>query len=694
MRDWADAIAWHDRLNRYAAGGVPGLRKAVAAAHIQGLFPGYAKAYLLIRTPRGPFIGLVVGCAESTGLAAPGALDHRATLADALDPGDLAARLAGQEAAVAVGHKYQVRAFLERHRREPGTLEHPHAGTLVFFPLRFPTLLRDLGLDPSHPPHGPRRDWLTVAELAGGAGLKPTRPLFDAFMARETDRARAAMTPAAGLADPDAAHALRLATRYPQDAYDAYARRSPHREARLQAAAAYPLFARAIAQVPAVRRAVDQRRPLVPALARAYMVSEAAVRCLQSFDHKTFPDHIDYMLLFLDDIDGTQCPGRKHAPEQPPEHSQWACFARLAHELNGLAAFIGGRGGRRAALKALLAGFDGDWCRLFHAVGGHADPRPVPAAGVPAASGADDRFNARRWALEEERVAAAVSWDNFRYALVLPWGGEGVRDAARAFAHSVVLPLAAARSGAWAVTVDKAVLKRAEAVAVRFCLQDRTLEQVVRFSRRFHRAVGALFPSGALDRLKGASLAWSKPSPPVETPAGLKAVPLGSAQDLVREGEALANCLPFYTVRCAVEGRRVVALRRDGASVAALEVTPEGPAWRLHQIEGPGNGSAPPEAEAAARWYVDWLNKQGDSAELPPDDNAGEADVLRTLCGYDWHDPRAVEAMWALWARRRTTDDGERLPAVLPKGALRRGLAGLETTHGFADLVVTLAADA
>lgn len=675
---WADLRAWLHRLDRLAAGPVPGRDGLTMAAHLHGLFPHHAKLYALCRTRKGTFIGFVASFADSPEIALAGHLAERARFLEGLEIGRLVAEIAGTHDAFANGHRTRIQAFMRRHRRDPHPVEHPRFGRLVLYPLRFPTLTRAFGFDAFHPPYAARRSWMALADLARRVGLEPTRAVFDAVLDAEEARVRAAMAPVAGMVDRDVLALLAQATQYGQDSYHFYHGTDARRRVRRQAAAAYPVFARAMSEIPALRRAVDGRRPLVPALARTFMVDEARVRCFHSFGHRVFPDLIEYLLLVLQDIDGSLCPGKRG-----PTAEQWAAFAVLARELNGLASFIGGLGGRVEALHDLLRGFDGDWAALFARLGGVRVAAGVPATAVPLTPQVHETFHPRQRAQEEERIAHAIAWEGFQASTRLPWSGESVRDAVRAFAYALCLPLAACETGRAEVVVDRTALRLAEAAATRFLLRGRALEQVIRFADGFHAAIGALFPDVSLHNVRGARLAWSMPSPPVGTPNGIAVVPLGSNQDLVEEGTALNNCLPLYAVNCAVEGRRVLSLRCRGTRLAALEIErpAEGRPWHLRQIEGPGNGRAPAEAVEAARWYLAWLNRQGPEVELPADTTRGETDVLKALCGYDWHDGAALSAMWTLWAR----PPGGHRP-ILPKAALKKGPTGLRDLPEMADL--------
>lgn len=699
---WGDVIDWHHRLNRYAvASDLPGLPGLVAVGHLQGLACGPARLYLLIRTRKHTFFSAAATIVTGGRLETEGDLGDRLRLLAGFNFAAFVTALADHAPALRHGHKSHLRALVRAHRRERRGFEVAGLGEVVLYPLRLPTVLRDLGLDPTHPALGVRRDWMTVADLGRRARLMPTPAVFTAFLAEEDARARAALAASLGpdFVDTAAVAALGLATQYRQDSYHFYRGTDERAQVRRQAAAAYPMFARALSEIPALRRAVDGRKPLVPALARTLQVGEATVRCFQSFALRVVPDQAEYLLLFLEDLDGSLCPGRRPAnPGDGPEADPWACFASLAQELNSLASFIGGREARREALRDLLRGFDGDWCGLFRAVGGERARPAVPLTRAPAPlprAGGDDPLHPRRRAQEEDRIAAAIAWDNFRHLLRLPWNGEALRDAARAFAYAVCLPLAAHDGGKPEAYISPAALRLAEDVAVQAVMRGRTLAMIVEFSDRFHRSIGVLFPqASSLRAVQGASLAWSRPSPPLVAPGGLALVPLGSVQDLVEEGKALGNCLPLYAVPCAIEGHRVVSVRQGEQRLGALEIVRDvvGKAWHLRQVEGPANTPAPDEVAEAAQWYVATLNAPDAPPDLPADATAGTSDVLRALCGYDWRDAAALDIMWSLWARPGHPDgEGNRPPPVLPRAALRRGLDGVRRTAAFPALVATLA---
>jgi hypothetical protein len=82
-------------------------------------------------------------------------------------------------------------------------------------------------------------------------------------------------------------------------------------------------------------------------------------------------------------------------------------------------------------------------------------------------------------------------------------------------------------------------------------------------------------------------------------------VPIVTWDGLMAERVALRNCLHRYADRVASGACRVFAVKENGTSVAALEITggPSGP-LALAQLKGPGNGQPSPAIQSAVRsWF-------------------------------------------------------------------------------------------
>lgn len=91
---------------------------------------------------------------------------------------------------------------------------------------------------------------------------------------------------------------------------------------------------------------------------------------------------------------------------------------------------------------------------------------------------------------------------------------------------------------------------------------------------------------------------------------GLSFVALRTAEDFVAEAAAMDNCLDRYADRLAGRAARVFSIRRDGRSIADIEIAPHDaepghPA--IVQLRGPHNRRAPLEVWQAA---FAWLGSQ------------------------------------------------------------------------------------
>lgn len=87
-----------------------------------------------------------------------------------------------------------------------------------------------------------------------------------------------------------------------------------------------------------------------------------------------------------------------------------------------------------------------------------------------------------------------------------------------------------------------------------------------------------------------AQLTWTSAIEKFSTPAG-DIVPLTSALELAEEGIRMHHCVGSYTQYCAEDTARIFSVRRNGDSIATIELSPDdGGAWSVQQVQGPCNG--------------------------------------------------------------------------------------------------------
>ena len=149
----------------------------------------------------------------------------------------------------------------------------------------------------------------------------------------------------------------------------------------------------------------------------------------------------------------------------------------------------------------------------------------------------------------------------------------------------------------------------------------RSLPRMLEASRDWHRRRARMAMAvAAMPTSHGDTLAWGKGLPDA-TLDGIGFRVLATEGELVDEGReglnadgsaGLGNCIGGYSEECLTGASRVVSLRAPGASpprrlsVAEVHVTHgrDGPAFRVHEHRGPGNGPASAGCEAALDAYV------------------------------------------------------------------------------------------
>lgn len=122
--------------------------------------------------------------------------------------------------------------------------------------------------------------------------------------------------------------------------------------------------------------------------------------------------------------------------------------------------------------------------------------------------------------------------------------------------------------------------------------------------------------------------------------------PLESAEDFVSEADIMDNCLDQFADRLAMRFSRVYSIRRNGRSVANVEIgthDEEASMPAIRQLRGVRNRRAPPEVWQAT--YA-WLGAQA-ARPIPPEAARGDATAIRSEARRLWEPYlAAVEHRW------------------------------------------------
>jgi hypothetical protein len=130
---------------------------------------------------------------------------------------------------------------------------------------------------------------------------------------------------------------------------------------------------------------------------------------------------------------------------------------------------------------------------------------------------------------------------------------------------------------------------------------DMSLLTVTKLSADWHEAVAA--------NMTGPNSRFPDPWCPGGLSCGFEIVPITTSADLYREGKLMHHCAGAYAGGVHSGGCYVFAVRKDGASVATLELVLAGGGVTIGQLRGPCNAPAPKEVLRAVN---SWLRAQTD----------------------------------------------------------------------------------
>lgn len=102
---------------------------------------------------------------------------------------------------------------------------------------------------------------------------------------------------------------------------------------------------------------------------------------------------------------------------------------------------------------------------------------------------------------------------------------------------------------------------------------------------------------------------------------GYTFVALRSGEELFLEGAAMRHCVATYIASVATGRTYIIGIRRQGRSIATLQLTKRGSHYAQAQIAGPCNAPVPPAVQAAADEYRLLILKRAQQQQPPrPED--------------------------------------------------------------------------
>ena len=386
---------------------------------------------------------------------------------------------------------------------------------------------------------------------------------------------------------------------------------------RRQALGTYPVLA-ALTDKPALAAAIDEGRPLAPALAEAAGTSLAAVRRLQGVHDPDGSGNWGLLktLPLATDVDPRHLPNPR-APERM--EAQWA----------GLH----------------------DVCLAWRAMADAA----VPHAGLVPGTVAS------RVATEPPLWQRAGGAERCRRLMV---EGAHAKDFIGSFARHVLLPLAldACPAGGEGVAhVLQGVAATAGpdgrsplSVAL---LRGLPMVDITRMSETWHERIDAIEAALTLGTAPE-DISWPGLSHAFAAPNGIEAVPLVDPASLSAEGRALRHCVGSYVLECLNGPTHIVSLRRDGTSLSTVEIRlGDDGTLSVRQHMSHDNDAPPAESEAALDAYLAALRPG--SLGFDPEGLAGALRERLTkppggatalTVGYDPSDPARRDIALAAYA--------------------------------------------
>lgn len=490
-----------------------------------------------------------------------------------------------------------------------------------------------------------RRDTDTIIDLCTRAQADLERHPDDETVAEIRRAFMTAMAPVVGALDTEALNALRATSGFSRSDFAFYARgdggseREKRRTHRLQAAAAYPMLAAAMARNLSAKLAIDAAKPLTEALIGAFgrrdqkaVFTKGSLRRLQGLDWPV-PNGVtpEWLAEKLGALPPDWFP-------KTPEH--WEAFLTIARGLGRTLPTMTG-----FSFPDLLAGCGGNWTdfrrRLAKA---YTDTRPPENL---------DEEKRRDWL--RNPVRPDESFDALQNAVI------ELETMVETFARLVVLPAAATLGGDVKPYLGEAQRIASRQAAANLLFAGKNTAAMFEVSRHFatqleHVLAAVAGEETAPSFREVAADGWAPLCNAVVAPNGVSIVPLTDPRELKDEGEDLSHCVSGYSEQCR-RGHHILSFRLVEPSgqfkrLSTIELGPVADgerSFRVCQHRGKRNG--PPPALAAEAW--DWfkmavadgriaLNYQGIRHYLVAQVAKWNDDVERA-CRYEWREEGAIE---------------------------------------------------
>lgn len=526
-----------------------------------------------------------------------------------------------------------------------------------------------------------RIDWserlsegLSFLGLFRGEGDDATAVCIRAAVARnpnlpepEIERAvsaalKTALGPIAAAIDGEALHALRASSSFSRSDFTFYASGDgsaatlERRRKRLQAAAAYPVLAAAMARNLRAKLAIDGAKPLNEELIPAFgqtagkepIFSKALLRRLHGLDWPV-PTGVSPEWL-------AERIGEIPADWFPKTPEDWDAFLTVAR---GLGRTLPGRLG--IPFGDLVKGCSGKWVDFRRRLAkSYFDTRPPEDL---------DEEGRRAW-LRSPPVPDE-SFDALHTAAT------DLADMVDTFARLVVLPAAGLANPDSKPFLAETQRTAARHAAASLMLGGKTAPAMFEISRHFRTQAEHVMamatgqaPVAPVEFREVAADGWAPLCNQVQAPNGVWIVPLTDPRELADEGRGyagattlnedgshgLSHCVGGYSSSCRDHGHHILSFRtiQDGrmTRLSTLELRPvtEGDnKFDVAQHRGKHNGTPPEEAKRAWEWFQDavWanqiqLNHAGIRSYLVTQMQRRDDDVERA-CGYKWREEGAFE---------------------------------------------------
>ena len=203
-----------------------------------------------------------------------------------------------------------------------------------------------------------------------------------------------------------------------------------------------------------------------------------------------------------------------------------------------------------------------------------------------------------------QRVESATGLSYKKYSYHLSTRSAGItnfRDVITEVAECVTFPSLALRSS----DADcEQLLKLARTKAAQLILNGKSSLDIPTLNHKWHRA-GNRAPIELRPYKRIGE--WYPLFSPLELSQGLTAECLTNPAALEQEGKILNHCVGGYTTACQSGKTHIISIRDNGVSLATIELgagrdikLPNGSQWRVKQIHGANNGTAP--ATALQAW--------------------------------------------------------------------------------------------